>query len=697
MLLVHIVSFNHRETILACARSVLKSEGWSFGEDLQLVITDNNSSDGSAELVRHELAEHLGSGLEVISSKDNTGFTGAHNRALDLFERFSADQLFLLNPDLALDPACLRKLSLALQKDGSAGIACPRLLRANDNLLPVTPLRLDSTGIFFTRNFRHFDRGSGELAEGRYTSSEYLAGASGAALMIHRRCLEDVSIEIADSSYFFNPDYFAYREDAELALRTQALGWKCRYQSDAIGYHVRRVTPEKRNSLPDSINRMSVRNRFLMQTSQLAWGFPAGIIPQTLFRNLLVLAGVLLKERSSLTGVREAIALAPGQWAWGRQVAERKRVNHRSIARLFSSEPYSEPALGYAGPGEPVTTLDAVVINFRSGELLRNCLRTSVDSGIRRLFIVNNSAEEDDEVRQSVERVKNETKETLPEMVMLTPGKNLGFAAAVNLVAGKSAADALWILNPDVELSPGVGTRLAERFAEHGDLAAVSPILCADRKLSEPQIGFSARRLPSTGSIIAELLFLHRLWPQNPWTSSMSMESDLLVREFFKDEHPDNGPQLPDLLCLQQPPAACLLIRKTALTEVSGFDTRFWPAWFEDVDFAARLGSAGWRLAIDRAERVYHKGGYSKDSIPDEQFLAIWHKNLQRYVEKHGSSREKFTFSMIYPLAMIFRTICYSLAAMFKAEMYAPARAYFRETLRWLGLRESDSDSIENA
>ena len=88
---------------------------------------------------------------------------------------------------------------------------------------------IDSTGIYFTRNMRHLDRGAEEIDRGQYDRVQYVFGATGAAALFRRGFIEDVSVE----GEFFDEDFFAFREDADLAWRAQLMGWKCLYVPSA--------------------------------------------------------------------------------------------------------------------------------------------------------------------------------------------------------------------------------------------------------------------------------------------------------------------------------------------------------------------------------------------------------------------------------------------------------------------------------
>src|SRR5260370_4536789 len=112
---------------------------------------------------------------------------------------------------------------------------------------------------------RHLDRGSQEVDNGHYLQHEYVFGATDAAALYWRGMIEDISLE----DEFFDPDFFVYREGADVAWRAQLLGWGCVYTPHARGYHVRNVLPGNRRALPPVITMHSVNNRFLMRMEHM--------------------------------------------------------------------------------------------------------------------------------------------------------------------------------------------------------------------------------------------------------------------------------------------------------------------------------------------------------------------------------------------------------------------------------------------
>src|SRR5262249_35423985 len=151
-------------------------------------------------------------------------------------------------------------------------------------------------GIYFTPAMRHFDRGWGELDDGRYERREYVFGASAAAALYRRAMIQEISID----GNFFDPDFFVYREDADVAWRAQLLGWRCLDTPVAVAHHVRTVTPMNRKSVNSMINMHSVKNRALMRLKNLTPGVWRNYWASMTARDLLVIGACLVSEPRSL-------------------------------------------------------------------------------------------------------------------------------------------------------------------------------------------------------------------------------------------------------------------------------------------------------------------------------------------------------------------------------------------------------------
>ena len=308
MVSVTIVTWNSAQYLDECF-AALSSQDY---RDLEVVIVDNASEDGTCALLRGVEAK-----WRVIYNDKNVGFAAGQNQAI---RASRGNYVLCLNPDVMLSPNFVTQLmAMAGESCFDAGVFCGKLLRwdpatgagsataqttanepvlkghgfqpcrqasptirplgpegefplglkpgslANFNGTPEgAPLQdtpqefpvptqssekaspvsqdphktniIDSTGIYFTPNMRHLDRGAEEVDRGQYDRPQYVFGATGAAAFFRRSFIDDVSVE----GEFFDEEFFAFREDADLAWRAQVMGWKCLYVPTAVAWHVRR-------------------------------------------------------------------------------------------------------------------------------------------------------------------------------------------------------------------------------------------------------------------------------------------------------------------------------------------------------------------------------------------------------------------------------------------------------------------------
>jgi len=301
----------------ACLESCLASVRAQTHRPVDLLVVDNHSADGTRPLL-----ERLTAPGERVQLDRNTGFSSAHNLAI---RRTRGTYYLALNPDVVLAPDFVSALAHTLDAEPHAGAATGKLRLADE------PARLDSTGIVMVPEQRHFDRGQGQVDRGQYDRTEPVFGASGAAAFLRREMLDDVAIE----GEVFDEDFFAYREDVDLAWRAQWRGWRCLYVPSATALHARRVRPGQRTGLPAAINRHSVRNRFLLRLKNQTPGQAARFLVPALLRDLQVAAYCLLREQSSLPAFVEVARLLPRILRKRRIIMAGRRVAPAEIDRWF--------------------------------------------------------------------------------------------------------------------------------------------------------------------------------------------------------------------------------------------------------------------------------------------------------------------------------------------------------------------------
>jgi GT2 family glycosyltransferase len=256
-----------------------------------------------------------------IINDTNRGFSAAVNQAVRVA---NGEFVLLLNPDAYLESDYVSSLVSALT---GFGMATGKLLQAETKLV-------DSKGICMTRSGRHFDIDQGKPDPRPPTPDPphpEVFGVSGAAAMYRMSFIRDVTI----GGEFLDEDFFAFREDADVAWRGRLFGWKAIYVPEAIAHHVRSVTPEKRRALSAIINMHGVKNRFLLRLKNEGLYLAIRNAPFELTRDLIVILATLTIERSSLPALT---------WLWKnrrrimekrRAIQSRRRISDRDLAGWF--------------------------------------------------------------------------------------------------------------------------------------------------------------------------------------------------------------------------------------------------------------------------------------------------------------------------------------------------------------------------
>ena len=244
-----------------------------------------------------------------------------------------------------------------------------------------------------------------------------------------------------------------------------------------------------------------------------------------------------------------------------------------------------------------------VIVTYDSGAEIGACLDAAARTGAEIVVVDNGSA--DGTIAQAAQR----------GVRLIANQRNRGFAAAVN--QGFAALDATYVLllNPDAVVRQGLDALRAAcdlpRAAGAGGL-----LLGAD---GLPQVGFMVRRLPTPAVFVLEALLLNRIWPGNP------------VNRRYRGLGLDYSRRI----AVEQPAGAFLMIRRAVWEELGGFDERFYPLWFEDVDFCRRAVDGGYLWYYEPQAVASHAGAHSIPKITVEMRRVYWYRGLLRYSAKH--------------------------------------------------------------
>lgn len=211
---VLIVTWNCRDLIGPCLDHVFGSR---VDHELEVIVVDNASRDGTADVVRSRFA-----GVEVIQSGENLGFGRGNNLAA---ARARGAYLLLLNPDAYLtDPDALGRLCDALDADREGTIAA------------VAPMLVNRDGSHQVGD-AGFAPSVGNIVRHQWLVSRFIPGTRGfyvnrpallrrdrvrvqwlaaTCLLIRRAAFDDVG--------GFDPSFFMYGEDVDLGMRLDATG-----------------------------------------------------------------------------------------------------------------------------------------------------------------------------------------------------------------------------------------------------------------------------------------------------------------------------------------------------------------------------------------------------------------------------------------------------------------------------------------
>lgn len=222
---VSIVNWNTRDELRECLASVLAQEGVDF----EVIVVDNASSDGSADMVRSE----FGHRVILVHNTSNIGFGAGHNQAIRIAR---GRYVFLLNPDSRLtEKNVLASMTVYMDASREVGVLGPRIVNPDGSLqfsarrfptLAAAAFRHTIWGRLFPNNRFVRRYMMTDWAHDREAEVDWV---SGAAMMLRAAMLEQVGP--------MDEGYFMYCEDVDLCKRARMKRWKVAYWPGATVSH----------------------------------------------------------------------------------------------------------------------------------------------------------------------------------------------------------------------------------------------------------------------------------------------------------------------------------------------------------------------------------------------------------------------------------------------------------------------------
>ena len=228
-----IVSWNVQRLLSRCLRSVLDGSK-SLAPDAEVIVVDNGSADGSAQMVRIEFPQ-----VRLIANADNRGFPAANNQGIGIAK---GRYVLLLNPDTEVVADALAVMISYADAHPDVGVVGPRLLNPDGSVQPSRRRFPTLFTAFFESTWleRYAPR---RLLERYYVLDQpddatlSVDWVDGSALMARRDAIEQVGL--------MDEGFFMYSEELDWCRRFRGAGWGVVYLPTACIIHHRGKSSEQ--------------------------------------------------------------------------------------------------------------------------------------------------------------------------------------------------------------------------------------------------------------------------------------------------------------------------------------------------------------------------------------------------------------------------------------------------------------------
>jgi riboflavin kinase/FMN adenylyltransferase len=232
----HLLSnqYNQSEEEITLAIAILNYNGVDFLESYlpsviescpdyaEVVVIDNNSDDESVNYLEEWHPE-----VKIVNLHKNYGFAGGYNRGM---EEINQEFTFLLNSDVLVENGCIEHLMNVILNSDDTAIVQPTILSLEEKkkyeYAGAAGGLVDKLGYPFCRG-RIFEET--EEINNIYTDAE-IFWASGAAMLVKTKIFKALG--------GFDRDYFAHQEEIDFCWRAKRAGYKIKFVSDSIVYHL---------------------------------------------------------------------------------------------------------------------------------------------------------------------------------------------------------------------------------------------------------------------------------------------------------------------------------------------------------------------------------------------------------------------------------------------------------------------------
>ena len=244
---VIIVNYNVRAFLEQTLRSVRRAKA---DLDVEVLVVDNNSVDGSCDMVRERFPE-----VRLIENKENVGFARANNQAI---RESSGRFLLILNPDTIVQEDTFEVLVRFMEMHPAAGAVGPTILHPDGSFALVSRRSFPTPTVAFYRMIGLSRLFPGSPRFGRYNmtflpedETAEVDALCGCCMMVRREALLTARTPDAGSRIdregagLLDEDYFMYGEDLEWCYSFQQAGWNVYYTPETRIIHYKGESTKK--------------------------------------------------------------------------------------------------------------------------------------------------------------------------------------------------------------------------------------------------------------------------------------------------------------------------------------------------------------------------------------------------------------------------------------------------------------------
>lgn len=227
MISIIIVNWNNKDILRDCLSSIYNTHNVSKYE---IIVVDNNSEDGSVELIKNEFPH-----VVLLVNEQNLGFARANNQAIKIAR---GNYILLLNNDTVVTNAyCFDRMIELMEKNPQVGILGCKLLYPDGTLQSCGESFPSVWGIFksqilFTKTWKRF--GKNKPGDNLFKEVDFICGA---CLMTGKKILNQVGL--------FKEEYYMYGEDVEFCYRVHRAGYIIGALTDESIIHLHSKSTEK--------------------------------------------------------------------------------------------------------------------------------------------------------------------------------------------------------------------------------------------------------------------------------------------------------------------------------------------------------------------------------------------------------------------------------------------------------------------